>query len=170
MLYQTNQTQNRQRQSGFTLLEMMIVIAILGVIAAFAIPNYNNYLRKAHRTDMMSKLQEMASKVESQKLAQGSYSNITVTSILGSGVAANGVKKFPENANAFYNVKIVDNTNNQTIMTNFTSGNWEIIAEPVDGTILRDDSKPMNDGNLKISFNGTKCHKTTCGMDDAWRK
>lgn len=165
MLHQMNQTQNRQRQSGFTLLEMMIVIAILGVIAAFAIPNYNNYVKKARRTDMMSKLQEMASKIEAQKLAQGSYSNITVTSILGSGVDASGVKKFPEGDTPYYTVRITDGFN--VVKTNFPSGskgNWVITATPISGTLMD------GDGFLSIVFNGNKCHVSVCGKDDAWRK
>jgi len=36
------------KQSGFTLIEMMIVIAILGILAGIAIPNYLSYLPK-HR-------------------------------------------------------------------------------------------------------------------------
>ena len=49
---------NNQRPlaPGFTLLELMVVVIIVGVIAAFAIPNYNKSMQKAHERDMLVQL------------------------------------------------------------------------------------------------------------------
>ncbi|WP_027468883.1 type IV pilin protein [Deefgea rivuli] len=54
-----------RRQNGFTLIEMMIVVAIIGILAAIAIPNYQDYVRKSRRTDAtvtISKIQQAQEK------------------------------------------------------------------------------------------------------------
>ena len=43
-----------QNQKGFTLIELMIVIAIVGILAAIALPAYNNYIAKSQVTEAVS--------------------------------------------------------------------------------------------------------------------
>ena len=144
-----------QKQSGFTLIEMMIVVAVIGVLAAIAYPSYQNYVIKSKRADMMSEMHNIAAQIESRKLAQGSYSAIST------GVKTDFATAYPRQGTALYDVTI--NPSPLTPPNNVLTNKWKITAAPKTGTQM------AGDGSLTLDYQGVKCRGSACGTNDEWK-
>ena len=72
-----------QSTSGFTLIELMIVVAIIGVLAAIAVPMYGSYVEKSRRTDGKAKLMQVAQSLERCFTTLSAYNNNNCDVITG---------------------------------------------------------------------------------------
>lgn len=61
------------RQDGFTLIELMIVVAIIGILGAIAYPSYTSYVQRAHRADAQAGLLQTQQWLERASTATGVY-------------------------------------------------------------------------------------------------
>lgn len=64
---------------GFTLVELIVVIAILAILAGVAIPVYNGYINKAADAAFVTELDAIASAAQAANAIEGSISTIEVT-------------------------------------------------------------------------------------------
>ena len=64
-----------KKSAGFTLIELMIVVAIIGIIAAIAYPSYQDQVRKSKRTDGHSKIMDAMARQERYYSENNTYTD-----------------------------------------------------------------------------------------------
>lgn len=68
------------KHSGFTLIELMIVVVVIGILAAIALPSYQDYARKSRRAELQTELLDAQLLQEKWRANNVKYA-ITTTSI-----------------------------------------------------------------------------------------
>ena len=67
-----------KNNKGFTLIELMIVVAIIAILTSIAYPSYLEHIKKSRRSDAQSSLNEFASAMERFYTINGSYAGADV--------------------------------------------------------------------------------------------
>ncbi len=142
------------RQKAFTLIELMIAVAIVGVLAAVAYPSYQNSVQKSRRADAQAALVELAGFME-QKFTEYNTYNVDLdgdSTTIGNDEADEfPFTTSPRSGGAFYNLSL-----SAVGSTTFT-----LQAVPVSGGPQANDDC----GTMTLNQAGTK---TTTGTAGCW--
>lgn len=136
------------KQRGFTLIEVMIVVAIVGILTAIAYPSYLEHVRKSRRADAQSAMMELAQFMERRFTTTGSYSAAACGDVVLPFTQA--PRDGPE---VFYNINVVCNA------TTFT------LTAVRAGPMLPDDC-----GDFTLTNTGARTNTGVYPFERCWRR
>jgi type IV pilus assembly protein PilE len=112
------------KETGFNLIELMIVVAIIAIIASIAYPSYQQQIRETRRANAQADMQELASYLERFYSENFTYA--------GAGGANQPFNQSPQSGQAYYNLNL----------QNLTTTGFDIQAAP-QGSQAADDCGTM---------------------------
>ena len=129
----------QKRSQGFTLVELMIVVVIVAILAAVAIPSYQQYVINSRRAEAQSALMQFAQAVERHYAKRYSYASAaTDENRPATGVFAN-------------QTPLEGNTKYYDLFITADADSYTLSAVPIDSSAQDDD------GRIELLSNGDNC-------------
>ena len=135
----------RRRRNGFTLIELMITVAVVAILAAIAYPSYTSYIRKGKRATAQAALMDLANKQQTYLLDRRVYT--TVLTNIGFSI--------PSEIQSAYTIEVT------CTPSDCTSGGFTATATPTGSQAV------SGEQTLKIDNTGAK---TPANMSGYWGK
>ncbi len=88
----------KKLQRGFTLIELMIVVAIIGILAAVAIPAFMDYMKKSKKTEASLQLNKIGKNAKTAYITSSEFPLVAATTTPATSCCAGAGKKCPVDA------------------------------------------------------------------------
>lgn len=121
---------------GFTLVEIMIVVVIVGILAAIAYPSYTQYVIKSNRVDAQTEMVRVSSVLQRYKILNSTYLKENQALTLSDLDVS---EAYPNAAKELYTLSLSD----------VTAGTWTLTANP--------QGMQAGNGSLILNSLGQKC-------------
>ena len=99
------------KQKAFTLIELMITVAIVGILASIAYPSYQDSVMKSRRADVKGVLLGLANAMERHFTETNSYEGAAGTTATPADTGTPRIYTIPTETASFYTVTLIDPTN-----------------------------------------------------------
>jgi len=146
--------QRNKQAKGFSLIELMVVIAIIGILAAIGIPSYQSQMKQGRASSVKGDLMNLAARVEVYRQGNLSYNGVSAAGVYSASSPQNG------QANFSLNVVVQDG-----------GRNFLLSAIPIAG------SEAKNDGAFWYNPKGKSCwfpeaaaeYSASCAGGEEWQ-
>jgi len=128
-------TQPQMKQRGFTLIELMVVLVIVGILLKIAVPAYTNSQIRANRTDAKTALLNLATLEEKYYSVTNTYTNSAAA--LYGGSTASFPMSVQSGSTAYYTINIPAAA--VIAATTTTPASFTATATPISGTSQAND-------------------------------
>lgn len=140
-----------RKQAGFTLVELMITVAIIGILAAIVYPSYVDYMRRSHRAEAKTILMEAAQRLERSFTQNNSYT------VADSFLSDSDLDQSPKEGDAMYDI---------SLDVEDDGASFTLTADPVDDGFMATDAC----AGLTIDNTGKKDVTGDAEVQDCWNK
>lgn len=131
----------RTRNRGVTLIELVVVVAVIGILASIAVPAYRDYIMRANRSEARSALLALATAQEKYYLECNSYVATLLAGTANTCPGKTGSLNFPASSeNGYYTISITGGDDD-------AAGNpqsWWAVASPPTSSPQKRDSACQN--------------------------
>lgn len=150
----------RNRTLGFTLIELMIAVAVVAILAAIALPNFLDSIRKSRRSEAFSAISAVQQAQERWRASNPQYADqLTASPPTGLGLTST-------TQNGYYTLSL----------TNVTATSYEVVATAVSGTTQANDGNcaklgaQVTGGNVRYASSASAGSLTYAPSDRCWAR
>lgn len=157
---------NRIFNRGFTLIELMIVVAIISILASIAMPAYTSYVARARRADARTQLTQVQQYVQRFYAANDAYDkDRNGNSIVGANGMPTNLSRSPADGNPIYQLVPTITTLSSATFSVSTTG-YTLTMSPISGGPSAND--PC--GSLWLTSTGIRgISGSTLTRDQCWK-